>query len=826
MILHDGWTLTALTPTPVDITDVPATVPGSVHTDLLSAGLIADPYADANEADLTWIGEQTWLYRTCFDAEDPDAAATSGPVRADLVFHGLDTVATVTLNGVELARTANMHRTYRLPVEQLLRPSGNELTVRFDSPVRHAEAMRTTLGERPGAYAAPYQFLRKMACNFGWDWGPALVTAGLWQPVELHTWQGARLADVRPYATVAEDTGEGLVDLRLEIERTDAAPVTVVASVEGVLQASATVVVESGADRADLRLRVPDPRLWWPRGQGGGQHLYWLNVSVRSADGTECDAWRRRIAFRTVDLDCRPDEHGTPFQLRVNGKPIFLRGVNWIPDDCFPHRVTRARYAERLRQACAAGVNAVRVWGGGRYESEDFYDLCDELGLMVSQDFLFACAAYPEEPPLAAEVEAEAREHLTRLLPHPSLTLWIGNNENIWGHADWGWQDDLAGRTWGAGYYHRLLPDLVAELDPTRPYWPGSPYSGSPDLHPNDPAHGTSHIWDVWNTHDYTHYRTWRPRFAAEFGYQAPATHRTLAAAVTGPLDAAAPEFAAHQKAENGDAKLAAGLAAHLPDVVGFDDWHYATQLNQARALTVAIEHFRALKPVCAGVLWWQLNDCWPAVSWSLVDSAGRPKPAWYALRKVFRDRLLTIQPGDEGSLALIADNDTDAPWRTTVAVSRRLLDGAIRARAELTVTVPPRGTVRLDLPADCSAADDPRAELLIADTGEDRAVWFFAEDRDIPYPPADFATEVKQVDGGYDVTVHARVLLRDLALFPDRLAEDAQVDDMLTTLLPGESVTLHVRTEQSLDTADLTRPPVLRCVNDLHVRGGHRGDE
>nr|BFE84483.1 hypothetical protein GCM10020093_070840 [Planobispora longispora] len=240
----------------------------------------------------------------------------------------------------------------------------------------------------------------------------------------------------------------------------------------------------------------------------------------------------RKIGFRSVRLD----RTGGAFTLHVNDVPVFVRGANWIPDDCFPARVTRERLAGRFEQALGAGINLLRVWGGGLYESEDFYDLADERGLLVWQDFPFACAAYPEEEPFRSEVEAEARENVARLAHRPSLVLWCGNNENIEGHADWGWQEELAGRSWGSGFYYDLLPSIVAELDPTRPYWPGSPYSGAPGLPPNDPASGTIHIWDVWNREDYTRYAAYRPRFVAEFGFQGPPAYATLRRAVSGEL--------------------------------------------------------------------------------------------------------------------------------------------------------------------------------------------------------------------------------------------------------------------------------------------------
>ncbi|MGV9767110.1 glycoside hydrolase family 2 protein [Micromonospora tulbaghiae] len=809
-LLHEGWTLRAepgpAVPPEIAGTAVPATVPGCVHTDLLTAGLIPDPYRDDNENRLTWIGRTDWVYETTFARQPGDDD------RVDLVCAGLDTVATVTLNGVEVGRTENQHRSYRFDVRALLRPDGNTLAVRFDSPYRYAEAHRDRLGDRPNAYPEPFHFIRKTACNFGWDWGPTLVTAGIWQEIGLHAWSTARLASVRPLVTVVD--GVGRVELRAEVERASDEPLTVRAAVAGV---TAEVAVPAGEWTAGATLTVADPALWWPIGYGD-QPLHDLDVSLHGADGRELDAASRRIGFRSVRLDTTPDAHGTPFALHVNDVPVFVRGVNWIPDDAFPNRVTRERLAQRFAQAAGANVNLLRVWGGGRYESDDFYELADSLGLLVQQDFLFACAAYPEEEPFRTEVEAEAREQVTRLAGHPSLVLWTGNNENIWGWHDWDWQEPLAGRTWGRGYYLELLPEIVGELDPTVPYWPGSPWSGSEDVHPNDPAHGTTHIWDVWNTDDYTRYRDYVPRFVAEFGYQAPPAYATLRRSLSDdPLAHDSPGMAHHQKAADGDRKLQRGLDAHLPPPAGFDDWHYLTQLNQARAIQLGVEHFRSHRPVCTGTVVWQLNDCWPVTSWSAIDGDGRRKPLWYALRRAYADRLLTVQPRD-GGLALVAVNDTADAWSGPATVTRLTLTGEPRAKTSVDLDVPAYSSVVLALPAELARPDDGRAELLLADAGDaaERALWFFAEDRDVRWPAAQWDATVEPADGGRRVRVTARTVLRDLTLFPDRLDPAAQVDRALVTLLPGESATFTVHAPGPLDAGALTRRPVLRCVNDL----------
>ncbi|XVV11653.1 glycoside hydrolase family 2 protein [Actinoplanes sp. CA-131856] len=809
--LHEGWTVSG-----GDISGVPATVPGCVHTDLLAAGRIDDPYLDENETKLAWIGRTDWDYSTTFTYSEGDE-------RVDLVCEGLDTIAAVSLNGTLVGETANMHRGYRFDVGSLLREGTNTLQVKFTSAYAYAEAEQRRLGNRPNAYDEPFNFIRKQACNFGWDWGPTLVTAGIWQPIGLQTWSVARLAEVRPQVTVTGGTGR--VELRVRLERAADEPVTITASIAG-RTAQATV---DGVE-ALLILTVDDPDLWWPRGYGD-QPLYELDVVAASSAG-ELDRWSRRVGFRSVRVDTADDG----FVVVVNDVPVFVRGVNWIPDDVFDNRVTRDRLAIRFRQAADANVNYLRIWGGGRYESSSFYDLADEMGFLVGQDFLFACAAYPEEEPFRSEVEAEARHNVLRLASHPSLVMWTGNNENLWGHEDWGWKPALNGLSWGAAFYYDLLPRIVAEIDPSRPYWPGSPYSGAPDRYPNDPAHGTTHIWDVWNTDDYTKYATYRPRFVAEFGFQAPPTYSTLRRSISDePLAPDSPGMAHHQKAADGDKKLARGLANHLPTPRDFDDWHYLTQLNQARALAFGIEHFRSLRPLCAGTIMWQLNDCWPVTSWAAVDGDGHKKPLWYALRDAYADRLLTLQartgtplePGGPepdiepgavvpptGDPALVAVNDGRTPWPVSATVTRRTLTGDILASAAVAATVPAGGATTLPLPADVVTPGEPTTELIVAEMDGLRSWWFFAEDKDIPWPAPVYTATVSPQST--EVTVTATTILRSLTLFPDRLHPSAEADKAAVTLLPGESTTFTIQSDVPLDPDALTQRPVLRCVNDV----------
>jgi beta-mannosidase len=375
----------------------------------------------------------------------------------------------------------------------------------------------------------------------------------------------------------------------------------------------------------------------------------------------------------------------------------------------------------------------------------------------------------------------------------------------------------LHGRTWGWGYYTDVLPSIVAELDPTRPYSPASPYSFAAGRHPNDPAHGSMHIWDVWNQRDYTAYREYVPRFVAEFGYQGPPTWATLTRAIDdAPRTPDSPAMLAHQKAEDGAAKLARALHDHLPPPESIDDWHWATSLNQARAVAYGVEHFRSWSPVCMGAIVWQLNDTWPAVSWAAVDGDGRRKPLWYALRRSFADRLLTVQPRN-GAIALVAINDSAQPWQDEVTVSLHAPDGAVLSDAVVSLDVPPRRTGVLAVPPHVAAhSRQGCAQVLLAESTSLRAWWHFAEDVDADLRNPDLDVTVEQIDGGYRLDVTTGSLTRDLAVLADRLAADAVVDDMLVTLLPGETKTFTIRTTAVLTKEQLTDPLVLRSANQL----------
>lgn len=810
--IHDGWTVQVVNgPAPAQVTGraIAASVPGSIHTDLLAAGLIADPYLDDNEHLQAWIGACDWKYSTSFHWSDGGFDAT------ELVFEGLDTVARVELNGTVIAETRNMHRTYRADVHSLLRAGDNELSVTFASPVRYADRESLEQGYRPHVNHHPYNSIRKMACNFGWDWGPDVATVGLWRPVSLQSWSGVRLDSVQPTVTMEGDRGIATVRIEIAAAGSSAGSSAATARVS-VGTESATVEFEPGQTVAEARIVVDNAERWWPIGHG--EHpLYDLDVVLES-EAVPRDSWRSRIGFRTVRVDTTPDESGTPFTILINERPMFIKGANWIPDDAFVHRVDRARYEERILQAASANINLLRVWGGGIYESDDFYDVCDEQGMLTWQDFLFACAAYSEEEPMRSEVEAEVRDNVVRLLPHPSLVIWNGSNENIWGHQEWGWANRLGDRSWGLGYYLDLLPRLLAELDPTRPYTPSSPFSPTDEHYPNDPAHGSVHLWDLWNGRDYPDYRTYSPRFVGEFGWQGPPTWSTMTRSISdSPLTPESPGMLVHQKAQDGNVKLIDGLIAHLPLPDDIEDWHWAMSLNQAIAVQTGIEHFRSLAPHCMGSIVWQLNDCWPVTSWAAVDGDGRPKPLLYSIAHAYADRLVTIQPRGDGHVVAIS-NDTDADWSGDLVLKRLSFAGDQLAVTSVPAAIRARATVTIEVPSDVAAAGDAASELLVATLGDSRGLWFFAEYRESRLDSPRLEVAATRVRDGYAVTVTASNLVRDLALLVDKLDTGARVDDQLVTLLPGESVTFAVKSAAVIDDAAWGASTVLRSANQLVV--------
>lgn len=853
--LPQNWTVTAVGDTsqvPADIAGqaIPATVPGCVHTDLLAAGLIPDPYLDENEQRVQWIGRVDWCFAGTFELSAEDLSSP----RIDLACDGLDTLATVQLNGEVVGQAQNMHTRHRFDAKAALRLGTNELKITFAAALPHAEAEMKRLGDLPKQGGGsnpqhPHNFMRKMACNFGWDWGPVLTTAGIWRDLRIEAWESARLADVRPIVERA-DTAQARVTVHADVESqadTSATIVTTLTAPDG------QTFEAQGPAQSPLPINIDRPDLWWPVGHGE-QPLYDLKVSVQNAQGQTIDQARQRIGLRTVELDTTADDPealpgltqgtlpGSAMTLKVNGKPIFCKGANWIPDDCFPSRITPERLRHRIDQALGANMNMLRVWGGGTYESDTFYETCDERGVMVWQDFLFACAAYSEEEPLASLIEAEVHDNVARLVRHPSLVLWNGGNECIWGYEAWNyqgkpWPQTIGDRGWGARYFHDVLPQALDQLAPGSAYWPNSPYSGTPDREPNANQFGNRHIWDVWfGPGHYNNYLGHFPRFASEFGFHGPSTWSTIERSV--PADQWHWDSAcmnAHNKNSSdspGQAQTHERMADDFEPPSHFDDWLYLAQVGQARALDMGIRWFRALAPYCSGTLFWQFNDCWPVSSWSAIDGDGKPKPMYHAARRFFAPRLLTIKPrqvvgpdGEIGKLALYAHNDSDLPWRGVVRLQLLDLQGNTQSAQGVTIDVAARGSQRFDVPDGWHDDSDQRfiaAEFLGNDSEADDtliatpAFWWFSPDKEYDYAEVDFDAMLEHDASAatYYLTLKSNSVIRDLCVFADRLDADAVVSDQCVTLLPGQVFEFAIQSTAALKLEDLTAPPVLQAVN------------
>ncbi|MET8289534.1 beta-mannosidase [Streptomyces sp. NPDC005132] len=824
--LGGEWQLTWLagpddTPAAVRDAALPAQVPGEVHTALLAAGHLTDPDVGLGEMTQDWVGRSQWSYRRSFDFTPVPGT------RTDLVADGLDTVAEVYVNGRHVGAARDQHLVHRWPVDDVLDPGDNTIEVRFDSAWDAALAHERAHGPLPSPYDEPYAHIRKTAANFGWDWGPHYVTAGIWRGIRLETYAG-RIDHIRPLVRLAADHGTAEVTTHVRVEAPAGARVLVeLTGPDGRPAGNATGQVVG--EEAVLKLAVTDPEPWWPVGLGA-QPLYRLTARLDASDGTVLDETAVRVGLRSVVVDETPDALGTRWALVVNGSTVRVRGYNWIPDDTLPSRETPQRVVARIDQAVAGNANLLRVWGGGHFADEHFLDACDERGLLVWHDFLFACAAYCEDEETAALVTAEAEQAVARMSPHPSLVVWCGGNETVLGRHHWGWADQIGERGWGAHYYLDVLPDVLARLDPTRPYVPNSPWSGSLDADPAADTHGLSHLWDAWNEADYAHYRDHDPSFVAEMGWCGPAAWTTLERVLDGENPGPASSLTRHHlRAIDGMHKLTRGLQPHVPTPAEGADWHFATQLVQARAVAAGVEWLRSRKR-CAGTVVWQLNDCWPAISWSAVDVAGIEKPLWYALRHSFAPRLATVQPVSPGpthdptgtaGLALTLVNDSAADWTSQVSVFRISLDGRELARTRLEVSCPPSGLLTLPLDPVVAAPTDPHSELLIVETDGARTTWAYRPDRALTPPPPARTVTTSYADGALALTVTAESVLRDMCVFPDRLAAALGLpahaltsDTSLVTLLPGETHTFRLTARDGSALSEARIPePVLRLA-------------
>lgn len=758
--------------TPAGRKTYPAAVPGSIHTDLIAAGVIGDIRTTGTEVEQEWIRNADSSYLATIPAQLP---ATH-----ELNFLGLDTLATVSVNGQQRLVTENMHRSYSIEVDAT---HDLDLQIDFKAPLPEALKREEAQGVYPNPYNMPYNYFRKMACSFGWDWGPITGTSGVWKPIILTSWD----TGILDLVTVIGDYVDSVPTLKVVTQgRGSATKVKI--RVSGNHQAE----FESTLNTSNT-FQLPGFDLWHPRGFGDPT-LYTVLVELLSDTGELLDEATNRVGFRSITLDQSDFDDRQMFAIVINGQRVWARGVNWIPDDPFPHRVKRADYEKKIDDLYSVEVNSIRVWGGGIYESDDFYDLCDEKGIIVWQDFLFACAAYPENEIFVEEVKAEATQAVNRLSNHPSLVLWCGGNECIEGFQHWGWEEPLAGKAWGSKYYFDILPTILKELDGTRAYIPGSPFSTlSEDV--KDFASGTNHIWDAWNERGYQRYEEYSPSFAAEFGYNGPGSWSTLTRAINEKdLDSRDPKLATHQKAFDGMDKVAAGLKREFSqDFVHGPEWYFAAQLVQARAVEVGLKHFRSQFDTCSGSMLWQYNDMWPAISWAVLDSAGIRKLSWYAMREAYRPRLLHLS-GENKKLVII--NDTAELWRDQLYVV--VLDemGTIIETKDFAVAVDAKGkqTINLGLPLESNG-------YVVAQLGDIRTAR-----RMLDKPVARINTikaEINAAISGLNVIVEvkAKSFIHEFTLLPELVASEAVVvSAQRVTILPNETVYIEIGARNSED--------------------------
>lgn len=610
---------------------VPAEVPGSVYHDLLTAGRIPDPFYRDNETEALKLMEYDFHYSRAFqvDGELLDRGAIL------LRCEGLDTLAAVYINGAEAGRADNMHRVWEFDVKDLLREGENTIAVHFASPtkfIRESYAADPADGTADAMEGFPS--LRKAHCMFGWDWGPRLPDAGIWRDISLIGVDAARIRDV----LVKQFHRDGRAALEIDTHIARLADAT--AEVRVSVTAPDGTVLTGGGETC--RIDIPDPQLWWPAGYGG-QPLYRVEVELISG-GTRLDGWSRRIGLRTMTVSRVKSEHGESFSHCVNGVDVFAMGMDYIPEDNLLPRVTPERTRRLLEDARAANVNTIRVWGGGYYPDDYFYDICDELGLLVWQDFMFACAVYNLTDAFEETITAEFVDNIRRLRSHPSLALWCGNNEMEQFAGSGMWIRAMRQKSDYIKMFQYIIPKVLKAEDPQAFYWPSSPSSGGDFDEPGDPSRGDVHDWDVWHgLKPFTDYRNYLFSYVSEFGFQSFPCMETIES-FTLPEDRNVFSYIMekHQRNAAANGRIVTYLSQNYLYPATLDKLVYASQLLQAQAMQYGVEHWRRNRGRCMGAVIWQLNDCWPVASWAGIDYFGRWKALQYYARRFFAPVLVS----------------------------------------------------------------------------------------------------------------------------------------------------------------------------------------
>ncbi len=772
-----------------------ATVPGCVHTDLLASNLIDDPFYRDNEQKQQWIGKTDWEYEAHF-------AVTRGILareNIELIFEGLDTYADVYLNDTLILKADNMFRTWRADSKRAVKLGDNVLRIRFRSPINEVLPLMAKFNYQlpapndQGEKTSPYT--RKAPYQFGWDWGPRFVTSGIWRPVSLEAWNTARVGDVQIVTNnVATATAALTATVTIESNAPHRAIVILDNLTDRTVAARKEIALSAGTSRVSLDFTMQHARLWWPNGLGA-QPLYAFQARA-IINGKPVDQKRTRIGVRTLELRQRPDELGVSFSFFINNIPVFAKGANWIPADSFPSRITTDRYRQLVGSARDANMNMLRVWGGGIYEHDDFYQACDEMGIMVWQEFMFAGSMYPANPEFLDNVRHEATDQVTRLRNHPSIVIWCGNNEIETGWLNWGWKKNLPASLWDdyQKIFEGVLAEVTAASDPSRPYWPSSPHGGLMD-DPDSLRSGDNHFWRVWHfAEPFTNYEKQFPRFMSEFGFQSfPPIDTVKSYTLPSDRDIQSPVMLAHQRHPRGNQLIREYMLREYPEPKDFESFLYVSQVLQADGIRTGAEHLRRIMPRNMGSLYWQIDDCWPVASWSSIDYYGRWKALQYYARHFYANLLITPHVEDE-LLKFYVVSDETKPTPATIRVMVMDFDGQVLKSADLDATIAPLSSRSyLDVALDdlLKGADKKKSflycELLVGGKLVSSRDHFFAPFKELGLPKPNISYNVVPARGGFRVTVTSDKFADAVYLSVNDAA--GSFSDNYFDLIPGKSI-------------------------------------
>lgn len=779
-----------------------ARVPGTVHQDLLDHGRLPDPFYGMNEQKVQWVEKEDWLYRTVF-------TVTADQLKSDaawLTFEGLDTYADVYLNGSLLLKADNMFVGHKLAVKDVLREGENRLMIRFRSPVEETAPQWDTDGfnypaDNDHSEKRMSVYTRKAPYSYGWDWGIRLATSGIWRPVKLTFCNGAAIDD---FFVCQQEVTEQVakVDNQLEINNVTSTPKeaqvkVVYAYGEQADTLTRTVVLQPGKNSLSMPAWIEKPHLWMPNGWGDPA-LYTFTATV-SVDGKEVASREEVIGLRSIRVVMEDDKDGKSFYFEVNGKPMFAKGSNYIPGDALLPNMTGERYARLFEDIRAANMNMVRVWGGGIYEDDRFYEEADRNGILVWQDFIFACTTYPHDPTFLKRVSEEAVYNMRRLRNHASLAMWCGNNEIYEGMRYWGWKDKYSPVVWKEmteGYdvlFRQLLPELVAANDPGRFYMHGSPYEANWGR-PESWKIADSHNWGTWyGQKPFESLDTEIPRFMSEYGFQAFPEMKTIRMfASPEDYELESPVMNAHQKASIGNFLIKKTMALYYKVPEKFEDLIYAGLILQGQGMRHGIEAHRRHRPYCMGSLPWQLNDSWPVVSWSSIDYYGNWKAMHYQIRRAFAPVLVdAIKEGNNLSYYIMSDRLTDE--ELTLNLELMDFNGKVYRKQKVDGLLP-ANTSKLfyQEPVEQALAGRDSATTFMhmvvkSKKGEvlSDEIYYFAHPKDQLLPKTPLQWQVKQKKGYCEVTLKADKLARDI--FIEVPVQGVRFSDNFFDLLPGQ---------------------------------------